>query len=698
MTSYKSRKPAQNQRTIASFFAGAKVEKPKNPISVDSPKKEPAVTPERLGIGQHLSRLQKLSQPRGAFDEHGSSDTSFGSPEVTNFRNPLLARMSSSLGLPGLKKLAPSLFVDISDDEKENLAPLSLSMSPALTLTSKSVLTDTSALTSKPTLKRAASSNIFNILDAQVRKPKRQASANTVARSTPTAPPLAGTIALSDEQKAIVHTVVSKGENLFFTGSAGTGKSVVLRQLVQELHRKHGPYNVGVTASTGLAACNINGQTLHKYLSIGLGAGSPQDLALKIKRNGAAKKRWKSVQVLVIDEVLMIDGKLFTKIDQVAQIIRENRKPFGGIQIVCSGDFYQLPPVSQNNSSQFCFQSPSWTRAIRHTIILNKVFRQAGDNDLIDMLNALREGSLDPHMISMFQRLLRKVEYSDGIGPTELFPTRQEVKRANETRLQLLPGRSQVYMANDSDKTPHLKRLYDNLMCEERLELKLGAQVMYLKNSVDTNVVNGSIGTVVCFLTEDLFVKIFSQFHTSDFINPSPAFLQVLRLLGGLVGQNEFTTDQQAMFNTIPEQWKAKVSKLAYDAFTTTKVSEPLPVVNFRTSNDFTLILVRREEFTVDQGRMANFQNAPMVDSLTREQVPLLLSWAMSIHKAQGQSIDRLRVDLRRTFEKGQIYVALSRATKKDHLEVYNFDHRRVTVSAEVKEFYLTLSFAASST
>lgn len=675
MSSYKSRKPSLNQRTIASFF-GAKPEKPKEPRSTDSLSNKPLRTPDRLVYEQRLSCLSKLSQPRGAFDEFGSSDTSFGSPEVTNFRNPLLARMSSSLGLPEQKKSSESLFVtEVSDDEKENLTPQGLSV--------------------KPLLKRAASSNIFDILDGQTRKPKRQASSVPALLTAPVAPALKGAIALSDEQKSIVHTVVSKGENLFFTGSAGTGKSVVLRQLVQDLHRKHGPFNVGVTASTGLAACNIKGQTLHKFLSIGLGTGSPQDLAMKIKRNGAAKKRWKTVQVLVIDEVLMIDGKLFTKIDQVAQILRENRKPFGGIQIVCSGDFFQLPPVSQDNSSQFCFQSPSWQRAISHTIILNKVFRQKGDTDLIDMLNALRQGSLDPRMISMFHGLLRKVDYSDGIGPTELFPTRQEVKRANETRLQLLPGRSHVYMAHDSDKNPQLKRLYDNLMCEERLELKVGAQVMYLKNSVDSNVVNGSIGTVVAFISEDLFVKIFAQFHSSDFINVAPAFLQVLRLLSSLIGRSEYSEEQKATFESIPEQWKAKVGKLAFDAFTTPASSELLPLVNFKTNDDFTLTLVRREEFSVDQGRMTAFQGMPVSDSLTREQLPLLLAWAMSIHKAQGQSIDRLRVDLRRTFEKGQIYVALSRATNKEHLEVYNFDHRRVAVSQEVKDFYKTLTVAA---
>lgn len=681
MSSYKSRKPSLNQRSIASFFGATP--KQTEPICLDTPKKPPKSqsSPNILAKEQQQSRLNKLSQPRGAFDEFGSSDTSFGSPEVTNFRNPLLARMSSSLGLPEQRKVVQKeevLFVaDVSDDEKENLRPAQLEVTPAL--------------------KRAASSNIFDILDGQPRKvAKRLGKSTSSVVSVPVVPVTSGSVTLSEEQKSIVDAVVNRGENLFFTGSAGTGKSVVLRHLVQELFRKHGPFYVGVTASTGLAACNIKGQTLHKFLSIGLGTGSPQDLAIRIKRNGMAKKRWLLLKVLVIDEILMIDGVLFSKIDEIAKIIRNDRRPFGGIQIVCSGDFFQLPPVSRDNASQYCFQSSSWKSAMRHTIILNKVFRQKGDTDLIDMLNALREGNLSQQMVSMFQELLREVHYSDGIGPTELFPTRQEVKRANDSRLMRLSGPMRVYTAHDSANDPDSKRMFANLMCEERLELKVGAQVMYLKNSVDTNVVNGSIGTVECFIAEELFVKIFAQFHPTDFINASPEFVSVLQLLSGLIGQSEYTLEQKQIFDSIPESWKSKVAKLAFDSFTTAPTSELLPVVKFNTNNETTIILVRREEFTVDQSRMKTSQNMPM-ESATREQLPLLLAWAMSIHKAQGQSIERLRVDLRRTFENGHIYVALSRATNKKYLEVLNFNPKEVKVSEDVRKFYKTLSASAIS-
>lgn len=696
MSQYKSRKAAPSQRQISSFFLPAKAsgscqdniklkrkQNPSSPVfqSVDSVK-----TPEQLPkIKSSESVLTKSHQKLSAFDELCSSETSFDSPEVTNFLNPALNRYSSIYsGLPEKKHDTRNqdVLVISSDSEGEKENTLQATRKPL----------NSSPLT-KPSMKRAQSSTFFEALESQ---PKKVLKKNTTQIVTTLAKPGSENVYLSEEQAAIVRAVVHDGHNVFFTGSAGTGKSVVLRELVGGLYKKHGRFLVGVTASTGLAACNIQGQTLHKFLSIGLGTGSPQDLALKIKRNAAAKKRWTQLAVLVIDEILMIDGTLFTKIDEIAQILKSNQRPFGGIQIVCCGDFYQLPPVSRDRTCQYCFQSPSWRRAMSLTLILNKVFRQKGDDELIDMLNALREGTLDNRMVMSFKQLLRRVSYSDGIEPTELFPTRAEVKRANENRLHQLKGKIHTFDARDSDKSPQVSRLYENLMCEQRLELKEGAQVMYLKNHSETNVVNGSIGTIVGFLPESLFGSLFSQFHSFDFINASPEFILMIHLVCGLIGKTEFSSEQRIIFDTLPDNWKPKVSSLIRDAYLIGPQAELLPVVNFKTNTDFTMILVKKEEFSVDQGRVP-IPGRNVTETLTREQLPLLLAWAMSIHKAQGQSIERLRVDLRKVFEKGQIYVALSRATNKQLLEVWNFDALKVSVSEDVKNFYRTLTSAVRS-
>lgn len=667
----KQKKTERTQRLIASFFSAAPLQR-----------QTAAKTPEKVVIRSPESTLARFAQSRSAFDERGSSDTSFGSPEVNNFRNPALTRYSSNLtGLPDQKKESKTsrLFVSLdSDDEKENVKP-------------ERSYPRSSPIKKLP-LKRSGSSNFYDLLDGQTKKVHRK-----LATSTP--PPALGSsdalkaVMLSGEQRAIVEAVVAKGQNVFFTGSAGTGKSVVLKLLVHELKRKHGQFSVGVTASTGLAACNINGQTLHKFLSIGLGLGSPQDLALKVKRNGPAKKRWVSLKVLIIDEISMIDGKLFTKIDEVAKVIRNNQKPFGGIQIVCSGDFFQLPPVSKSNDGEFCFQSPSWHRAITRTITLTQVFRQKGDNELIDMLNSLRCGDLDPTMINKFHLLSRRVRYDDGIEPTELYPTRQEVKRANETRLRLLPGIVRAFKSQDNVSDPQLKKNFDNLMCEELLELKEGAQVMYLKNHPDNIVVNGSIGTVIGFLTENVWGILCTAFGIRELIDPSRDFIALVLLLSSLAGTTSYSEEQTNIHNSLPLEWQTKIPSLMSEV-RLMKLTDLLPVINFKAADGgFTVILVRREEFTVDQARVRGaVANSP--EQITRVQLPLLLAWAMSIHKAQGQSIDRLRVDLRKIFEKGQVYVALSRATSKEHLEVFNFDHRRIRVADEVRNFYKTLTHA----
>lgn len=663
----KSRKPERKQRLISSFFGAAPTSSTK--------------TPEKIVISHKESKLARISQSRSAFDERGSSDTSFGSPEVNNFRNPALTRFSSNLtGLPEERRKSQALFVDLdSDHEKENEVPGGIAVKSQ----------QSSSPVKKVPLKRSGSSNLLDFLNGQLKRaPKKRASHTPPPQHQQTLS--SPSVSLSEEQRAIIDFVVSKGENVFFTGSAGTGKSVVLRQLVHELRRRHGLFNVGVTASTGLAACNINGQTVHKFLSIGLGLGSPQDLALKIKRNGPARKRWMSLKVLIIDEILMIDGKLFTKIDEAAKIIRNNQQPFGGVQIVCTGDFFQLPPVSKTNESEYCFKSPSWNRAITRTITLKQVFRQKGDSELIDMLNALRCGSLDQEMIAKFHLLSRKVTYTDGIEPTELFPTRQEVKRANDMRLRNLKGATYSYKAQDNVIDPYLKKSYDNLMCEEFLELKEGSQVMYLKNHPDNIVVNGSIGTIIGFLTENVWGAICSQF-APELINPSREFILMLQMIAGLAGSATFTDQQREIFARLPTEWQSKSPKIIKDARQMNK-SDVLPVVNFKAADgEFTVILVRREEFTVDQLKMGKL-NGNTPEQITRVQLPLLLAWAMSIHKAQGQSINRLRVDLRKIFEKGQVYVALSRATSKDHLEVLNFDHRRIHVADEVRNFYQSLS------
>jgi ATP-dependent DNA helicase PIF1 len=231
-------------------------------------------------------------------------------------------------------------------------------------------------------------------------------------------------IELSSEQEHVKSLVIDKGQSVFFTGPAGTGKSVLMRAIIAELKKKYArdPERVAVTASTGLAACNIGGMTLHSFSGIGLGKEDAQVLVKKIRRNQKAKNRWLKTKVLIIDEISMVDGDLFDKLSQIGRIIRNNGRPWGGIQLVITGDFFQLPPVPDGNKQRdvkFAFDATTWNLSIDHTIGLTQVFRQK-DPEFAGMLNEMRLGKITEQTVQSFRALSRPLQFGDGLEVTEL--------------------------------------------------------------------------------------------------------------------------------------------------------------------------------------------------------------------------------------------------------------------------------------
>ncbi|KAG0148478.1 hypothetical protein CROQUDRAFT_654749, partial [Cronartium quercuum f. sp. fusiforme G11] len=316
---------------------------------------------------------------------------------------------------------------------------------------------------------------------------------------------IAAKVALSKEQQAVLDSVL-QGHSVFFTGSAGTGKSVLLRHIIAALKRLHSkaPDVVVVTASTGMAACAIGGTTIHSFAGIGLATETPDLLVSKVRKNRKAAARWLRTKVLIIDEISMVDGELFDKLAYIAQKLKRSDKPFGGIQLVIAGDFFQLPPVSKGKVN-FAFNAKRWTDSITETVNLTQVFRQK-DTSFIDMLNEMRLGALSEQSIRKFRELSREIKYSDGIMPTELYPTRQEVERSNSARLAALAAEPMIYAAQDTGKgTPEQRaRDYANMMAVERLVLKKGAQVMMIKNQSSEDgpswLVNGLVGKIEDFV------------------------------------------------------------------------------------------------------------------------------------------------------------------------------------------------------
>ncbi|KAL1955408.1 hypothetical protein VTO42DRAFT_8564 [Malbranchea cinnamomea] len=471
-------------------------------------------------------------------------------------------------------------------------------------------------------------------------------------------------IFLSEEQKHVLDVIVNQGKSVFFTGSAGTGKSVLMREVIKRLREKYRkePDRVAVTASTGLAACNIEGVTLHSFAGVGLGKESATELLKKIKRNQKSRTRWLRTKVLIIDEISMVDGDFFDKLEEIARKIRNNGRPFGGIQLVVTGDFFQLPPVPENGrEAKFAFSAATWDTSIQHTILLTHVFRQK-DPEFANMLNEMRLGRLTPASIAAFKKLSRPLDFHDSLEATELFPTRTEVDNANAARMARLSGEVMTFTAVDSGSikdVPTRDKLLANCMAPPVIQLKKGAQVMLIKNMDDT-LVNGSLGKVVAFMDEATFD--YYHKHEEDFYGDSG--------------------DEGAGIARARKKIRGMGLDPKNGGISTARL---WPLVSFiQPDGTERHLLCQPESWKIE------LPNGEV--QAQRQQVPLILAWALSIHKAQGQTLQRVKVDLGRVFERGQAYVALSRATSQAGLQVTRFDPSKVMVHPKVVEFYRNLT------
>lgn len=474
-------------------------------------------------------------------------------------------------------------------------------------------------------------------------------------------------ITLSSEQKRVLE-LVKTGRNVFFTGPAGTGKSVLLREIIK--YAKASRREIAITAPTGIAGLNIGGGTIHSFAGIGLGRENVQHLVKRLSHH--AEDRWKATSMLIIDEISMLDGRLFDKIEEMARIIRDMDEPFGGIQLVLSGDFFQLPPVPDSDSttriaSTFAFEAKSWLRCVGPPVFLETVFRQK-DTSFVSMLSALRLGVLSEEQISRFLALQRDIKADDGIEPTELYPLKREVNKCNQERLARLESAEAEFEAMETRGSNIFgqpisayaaEALLEQLTVPRKLKLKVGAQVVLLRNITQgpTRLVNGSLGKVV------------------DFINTGEALKKHLE-----IAEPDPRRDGDEMSSEVP----SRGTFFPLNEGVVFKKNEQYPLVKF--SSGTTLLCIPLQ-FEV-QGLKGNTE-------ATRTQVPLALAWAMSIHKSQGQTLPRVKVDVRRAFEPGQVYVALSRATSLEGLQVLNFDpvkaraHERVLRwTAEVNNFH----------
>jgi ATP-dependent DNA helicase PIF1 len=443
---------------------------------------------------------------------------------------------------------------------------------------------------------------------------------------------------LSPEQNLALDRFKS-GHNLFITGPGGTGKTRLIHHLTQYA-RCIAQKECQVCAMTGCAAILIGGgaKTLHSWSGMRLGKGAKSLIISSIRANQRAVKNWKQVKVLIIDEVSMLSKKLFEVIEETARTIRRNPAPFGGIQVVFTGDFFQLPPVGspdEPDTAAFCFESPLWATLFTpaNHISLTTVFRQT-DPIYKNILMEIRRGTISEPNADILKQYVGREKPAECI-PTKLFAVRSKTDFVNKAMFEKLEesefvmesiiktnlltyAESKTAISKDvldkcaalsaSEIQYEIDSLMNNTPCVPRLSLKKGANIMCTVNyDMDRGICNGMQGVVV------------------EILEPSSGvFVPMVRFVNG---------------HTIAME------------------------IHYWQSDEYPTIAIG--------------------------QYPICLAWALTIHKIQGATLKMAEMDIGKSiFEYGQTYVALSRIESLEGLYLSAFHPQKIKANPRVIEFY----------
>ncbi len=309
---------------------------------------------------------------------------------------------------------------------------------------------------------------------------------------------------LQSEALAILKT----GRNVFLTGEPGAGKSYTIREYVNWLRSSR--VEPSITASTGIAATHIGGITLHSWSGIGIAKSlSPREIKEIAGRDRLAK-RIRDTKVLIIDEISMFDGRTLDLVESVCKTIRESDEPFGGLQVIFVGDFFQLPPVNRRDepAPQFAFASDAWLAAQPTVCYLSEQHRQQ-DGVFLEVLSALRRGQVtEEHKNILGERQAIDLDPEEYTDMTKLFSHNFDVDKMNTVALNRLDETPRTFRMQGNGAPVLVDQLKRGCLSPESLVLKTGARVMFTKNSLDGAYVNGTTGEIVGFAVDTKFPQV----------------------------------------------------------------------------------------------------------------------------------------------------------------------------------------------
>jgi ATP-dependent DNA helicase PIF1 len=302
--------------------------------------------------------------------------------------------------------------------------------------------------------------------------------------------------------------VMKRGDNVFLTGPAGSGKTFILNKFILWAKRQH--KTVAITASTGIAATHIGGSTIHSWSGLGIKDSLSERDIVWLKGNDKLKKRYNGTDVLVIDEVSMLHGARLDMIDSACRILREDDRSFGGMQVVLVGDLFQLPPVNRGvGADDFVHMSESWERLAPTICYLNEQHRQK-DGGLLDVLNAMRDGSIDEYHIEVLGKSMNRQVPTDQVI-TKLHAHNMDVDSVNSAKLKSLDGDEKSYIMQTNGVKSKVEQLLRGVLAPETLVLKPGAEVMFVANNFGKGFANGTRGLVTDISKEGPVVVLYDS-------------------------------------------------------------------------------------------------------------------------------------------------------------------------------------------